>query len=208
MSSESKSESPYNYPQWSLVADNPRRRGLPPQLGPFAAPSFEWMNQNRAVFKDNKQIEMPRRLPPSSRSADLIFEPFRDHMHTIRGNTALVLDDETSINMGKVDVATAFGMLRRVEYPNGFVTYMVDGKPEIEMIRLLDGRIIVLHPPPPLSHPPTNFIASFLRKRSNKIFPFPPSGGRRRRTIARKMGRNGTNKRRCRCRCMNHTRRK
>lgn len=208
MLSESNSESPYNYSQLSPVADNPRRRGLPPQLGPFAAPSFEWMNQNRAVFKDINQPEMPRRLPPSSRSADLIFEPFRDHMHTIKGNTALVLDDETSINMGKVDIDTAFGMLRRVEYPNGFVTYIVDGKPEIEMIRLLDGRIIVLHPPPPLSHPPTNFIANFLRKRSNKIFPFPPSGGRRRRrrTIARKMGKNGTNKRRCRC--MNHTRRK
>ena len=165
------------------------------------------LNHKDATVAFRGQTEMPRRVSPSHRNAVSIsdpFEPFRNHIHTtISGDTTLRLDDKTSIDMGKVDIATAVGMLRREVHPNGFVMYKVDGKPEIEMIILLDGRIALLHPP----SPPTNFIARLLRRKrkSNKIFPSSDQpGGRRRRTRARKMGRIGTNKRRRRC--MNHTR--
>ena len=137
-----------------------------------------------------QQQELSPRLSPSRRSAQAvsIFEPFRNHMHTESGNTTLDLDDGTNIDMGNVDIDKALGMLRRITDSNGNVTYKVDGfTPEIEMIILPDdGRIIPLRPP-----------SSSMGGR-----------GGRRRTRARKMGRNGTNKRHRRRRCMNHTRRK
>ena len=113
--------------------------------------------------------------------------------------------------MGNVDIDTALGMLRRIIDSNGNVTYKVDGfTPEIEMIILPDGRIILLRPPPALTYtssPSRNLLVDrMFGIRRSRVHPQPQGG--RRRTRARKMGRNGTNKRHRRRRCMNHTRRK
>jgi hypothetical protein len=162
-----------------------RQQSITQDRGPSPPPNLvaqnDWLNlnQNReADFKQYTQPELPARLPPSRRSAVSIFEPFRNRMRMESGNTIiLVLDDGTNIDMGTNSIDTALGMLRRSTDSNGNnVTYKVDGfTPEIEMIILLNGHIILRPPSPSMGR------------------------GGRRRTRARKMGRNGrkgTNKRR------------
>ena len=171
-----------------------------------------WLNfqdQNRGNFEQfQRQQELPPRLSPSRRSAQAvsIFEPFRNHVHTTEsGHTTLDLDDGTIIDMGNVDIDKALGMLRRLIDSNGNVTYKVDGfTPEIEMIILPDGRIILLRPPPALTYPSS--ILPSMSEQTDKFIRRKKQLGGRRRTRARKMGRNGTNKRHRRRRCMNHTR--
>jgi hypothetical protein len=170
----------------------------------------EWMNFQHQNMLRNAQDEfqrrtlMPPRLSPGSLAASILdpildpFAPFRNHMRMESGTTMLYLDDGTSIDMGNDDIDRALTRLRRIKYSDGLVTYEVEGYPEIEMIILPNGHII-LRPPSALTYNPP---------------PRSPHGG----TIARKMGRKGTNKRRRRHisktrhrhrrRCMNHTRRK
>lgn len=173
---------------------------LPPRIK--MSPRSSNSDQLQREFQ--QQTELPPRLSPSRRSAQAvsIFEPFRNHVHTTEsGHTTLDLDDGTIIDMGNVDINKALGMLRRLTDSNGNVTYKVDGfTPEIEMIILPDGRIL-LRPPPALILPPMSEQTDKFIRRKKQL-------GGRRRTRARKMGRNGTNKRHRRRRCMNHTRRK
>ena len=205
------------YPLPRRIKMSPRSiTHLPPP--PELVAQHAWLNfqdQNRGNFEQlqrefQQQTELSPRLSPSRRSAQAvsIFEPFRNHMHTESGHTTLDLDDGTIIDMGNVEIDTALGMLRRLIDSNGNVTYKVDGfTPEIEMIILPDGRIIPLRHPPALTYtssPSRNLLDRMFGR--SRVHPQPQGG--RRRTRARKMGRNGTNKRHRRRRCMNHTRRK
>jgi hypothetical protein len=182
----------FNQAQLPVSVYNPLPRRMSPRSITQATPvpvipdlvrENEWQKlqeQNRVNFglqrqQFERQTELPPRLSPRRRSDQAVstFEQFKKHMHIISGSTILELDDGTIIDMGNhPDIDTALRMMRRVVYPNGVVTYIIDGFPDIEM-GIFDGRIITL--PPNIS------------------------GGRTRsRKIVRKgiKGRKGTNKRR------------
>ena len=163
-----------------------------------------WRNGDVKRRAQVSSSNLPRRLSPSRRSAHSvsIFEPFRNHMHMESGNTILELDDGTSIDMGNVDIETAFRMLRRVEYTElGAVTYSIADFPNIEMGILPDGSIVSLHnpqqpqPPQPESNRQVGLFATLKRlgKGKNKIAPAYMGGRTRARKMGRK-GRKGTNK--------------
>ena len=210
--------------QLPVSVDNPLPRRIHPRSITQAAqapdiPNLvlhnDWLNQQSSYRRNGQRQrllylqrnELPPRLSPSRRSAQSvsIFEPFRNHMHTESGNTILELDDGTGIDMGNVDIETAFSMLRRVEYTElGAATYSIAGFPNIEMGILPDGSIVSLHnppqpqPPQPESIRQVGLFARLKRLGKNKIAPAHTTGmgGR---TRARKMGRKGrkgTNKRR------------
>jgi hypothetical protein len=158
-------------------------------------------NFNLLQQQYDQQFVLPLRVSPSRRDVS-IFEPFRNHMHMESGNTILVLDDGTNIDMGTNSIDEALKLLSKLTYSNGVVTYTVRGfTPEIEMIILPNGHIILRHPHPPPQlakappapalpphpHPPPHPPHIFTRKQKK---------GGRRRTRARKMGRLrlGTNK--------------
>ena len=164
---------------------------------------FQRQNMGRLNEFQSRCVLPPRVAPGSRPPYDSIFEQFRNHMRIEPGNTQLDLDNGATIDMGKVDIDTALGMLRRITDSNNVTYYTVFGfVPEIKMVILPDGRIILVSPifPPMNSEQRDKFIR---RQKQQK-----QSGGKR-RTISRKMGRNGTIKcRHRRRRCMSNTRRK
>jgi hypothetical protein len=183
-----------------------QRPRIPIPTVPNLVRQYEWrkfQDQNMGLLDAEdafqRQALMPPRLSPGRLAASIIdpFAPFRNHIHMNMelGTTILELDDGTIIDMGNVGINQAIGMLRKVTDSTDFVTYEVVGFPKIKMIILPDARIILLR------HPS-------MSEQSGKFIRRQKTGGRR-RTISRKMGRNGTIKCRRRWRrCMNYTWRK